>query len=191
MQDVDTTIISQYATAFTIVSLIEAWDAAIDPGVDLDAFYAMIWDLDTAQGIGLDIWGRIVGVGRVLSVSSGTFFGYAEPADPSESPFNTGGPLFPGGATTTNFALTDDGFRTLIYAKALANITNGSIPALNQILLTLFPGRGNCYVVDNGDMTMIFHFAFSLSAVEMSIVQTSGVLPKPAGVAVSVVQGGS
>jgi hypothetical protein len=188
VQDVDRTILSQYAASPTITTLIEAFDACIDPATDFDAFHSMIWDLDTAQGYGLDVWGRIVGVGRVLQVASGTFFGFAEAGDTVvQSPFNTGGPFFSGGATTGNFALVDDGFRVLIVAKALANITDGSIPALNQILLTLFPGRGNCYVVDNADMTMIYHFEFTLTPVEAAIVENSGVLPKPVGVAVSVV----
>jgi hypothetical protein len=188
MQDVDRTIISQYATSPTIVTLIESWNEVIDPSVDLDAFYNMIWDLDTAQGYGLDVWGRIVGVGRVLQVASGTYFGFAEAGDTVvQSPFNSGGPFYSGGATTGNFSLVDDGFRVLIIAKALANITNGSIPALNQILLTLFPGRGNCYVVDNNDMSMIYNFNFVLTPVEAAIVENSGVLPKPVGVSISVV----
>jgi len=32
-----------------------------------------IWNIQTARGVGLDIWGRIVGVTRVLQVSSGIY----------------------------------------------------------------------------------------------------------------------
>jgi len=188
MQDVDRTIISQYATAATLVAMIESGNAAIDPAADLDLFYDMVWNLDTAQGYGLDVWGRIVGVGRVLQVASGLYFGFAEPADDSISPFNSGGPFFAGhDGTTSNFPLTDEGFRVLILAKAYANITDGSIAAFNQILMLLFAGRGNSYVVDNQDMTMEVNLPFTPSPFEVSIVVNSGVMPRPAGVSMSLV----
>jgi hypothetical protein len=182
------TILSQYSGSARTVALIEYFNTWIDPSADLDAFFAMIWDLDSAQGVGLDIWGRIVGVGRVLQVASGTFFGFAETLDTiTTSTFGSGGPFFSGGATTTNFALSNDGFRTLIFAKALSNITDGSIPVLNAILRILFPDRGNCYVVDNADMTMVYKFEFPLTPVEAAIVENSGVLPRPLGVSATVV----
>jgi hypothetical protein len=87
----------------------------------------------------------------------------------NQSPFYSGAPL------TTNFALSDDAFRVLIFAKALSNITDGSIKAINQLLINLFPGRGNAYVVDNLDMTMVYTFEFSLSTVEAAIMAQSGV----------------
>jgi hypothetical protein len=190
MRNPDVTIISQYATSPTLVQLVHSFNDWIDPSADLDAFYDMIWNLDSAVGVGLDIWGRIVGVGRVLQVASGTFFGFAESGDAtSETPFQ-GSPFYPGGATTGNFALSDAGFRTLILAKALANICDGSISSINQILLNLFPGRGNCYVTDDGGMTMTytFHFTPALTPVEFAIVSQSGALPKPVGVRATVVQ---
>ena len=44
------------------------------------------------------------------------------------------------------------------------------------------------YVTDGLDMTMTYTFAFQLSPVQSSIVFNSGVLPRPCGVAASVVQ---
>jgi hypothetical protein len=131
--------------------------------------------------------GVFVGVGRVLNVATGTYFGFTGPSGASGDPYNQS-PFYSGAPTTSNYALSDDGFRTLIYAKAAANITDGSVASINQILLTLFPGRGNCYVVDNLDMTMIYHFEFILTPVEAAIVSQSGVLPKPAGVSATIVQ---
>jgi hypothetical protein len=181
------TIISQYANSPTIVSLISSFSNWLDPTANLEEFYDLIWNVDTAQGYGLDVWGRIVGVGRVLNVATGSYFGFTGPSGASGDPYNQS-PFYSGQSTTSNFALSDDGFRTLIYAKAAANITDGSIPSINQILLTLFPGRGNCYVVDNEDMTMIYHFNFILTPVEAAIVSQSGVIPRPCGVAATIVQ---
>jgi hypothetical protein len=207
-------VISQYANAPTLTALIGDVFSYLDQTANLDAFFDYISNVDTAQGYGLDVWGRIVGVNRVLHVTAGDWFGFEE-ASPGADPFGQGA-FYSGAPLTSNFALSDESFRRLIFAKAAANITNGSIPAINQILLSLFPHRGNCYVTEGSDpgtwfgfaeslncvgfgqaafyagqsvvtMTMTYTFAFQLSPVELAIVQNSGVLPKPTGVKASVV----
>lgn len=179
-------IISQYAASPTLVQLIDNMHAYIDPTADFDAFYTLVWDIRTAQGYGLDVWGRIVDVGRVVEVPSDEdTFGFQQMLPDSE-PFNQG-VFYAGTGATSNYALSDDAYRLLIYAKALANICDGSIPAINKVLRTLFPGRGNCYCTDGLNMTMTYHFSFALSAVELAIVQQSGVLANPAGIAYSIV----
>lgn len=182
MKDYRLTIISEYATSPAISSLIRSFNDWIDPEADLDDFYNLVWDVQTAVGWGLDVWGRIVGVGRVLQITStGKFFGFNEATNISADPFNAS-PFYSGQQTTSNFILADDGFRVLVFAKALANICDGSIPAINQILMTLFPDRGNCYVVDGMDMTMTYTFEFPLTPVEAAIVAQSGILPRSTGV---------
>lgn len=187
MQNPQSTVISQYATAPTINTLIAAMNQWIDPTANLNAFYSLIWNVDSAVGAGLDIWGRIVGVGRVLQVANAKYFGFEEATNVSADPFNQS-PFYTGQQVTNNFILSDSGFRVLIYAKALANICDGSIPGINQVLLSLFPGRGNCYVVDGGAMNMTYQFEFILTPVEAAIVEQSGVLPRPTGVVATVVQ---
>lgn len=66
MKNVEQTIISQYANSPTLLKLIRNFNDYIDPTCDIDNFYDFIWNVDTAQGFGLDIWGRIVGVSRAL-----------------------------------------------------------------------------------------------------------------------------
>ena len=66
MMNVEQTIISQYGNSPTILALIRGMNAYIDPSADIDAFYNLVFNLDTAQGFGLDIWGRIVGVDRTI-----------------------------------------------------------------------------------------------------------------------------
>lgn len=185
MLDFQRTIISQYSTAPTLNQLLFGWNENLDPGVLIDLFYNQVWNVDTAVGWGLDVWGRIVGVGRVLELAAEKYLGFEEATTLSADPFNQS-PFYSGQQTTSNFILADDGFRVLILAKAAANIWDGSIPGLNQILLLLFPDRGNCYVIDNRDMTMTYFFDFELTPVELAIVLQSGVLPKPAGVSATV-----
>ncbi len=66
MENYLSTVISQYGNSPTILALIGSFNAAIDPSVDIDNFYVYVWDIASAQGFGLDIWGRIVGVSRTV-----------------------------------------------------------------------------------------------------------------------------
>src|SRR6266446_8680457 len=136
MRDFDKTIISQYSNSSILTQLITNLNTYIDPSADLEAFYTLIWNVDTAVGYGLDVWGRIVGINRVLQIASGSYFGWYEAQD--RTGFNQS-PFYNGQITTAAFSLTDEAFRRLIFAKAAANITDCSIPAINQILMNLFP----------------------------------------------------
>lgn len=184
--DVTQTIASQYASSPIIGTMLENLAECIDPTANFDRFYDMVWNVDSAQGYGLDLWGRIVGVGRVLQIPvDADYLGFAE-AD-AWKPFGYG-IWYAGSSITSNFALTDNAYRLLILAKAALNITDGSIPAINQILLALFPTYGNCYVRDDGDMEMTYVFGATLSPVDNAIVTQSGAIPKPIGVKVTVEQ---
>ena len=185
--DVWTTCLSQYGNSPTLTQLIANVGQYLDQSVNLDSFYDNLWNIATAVGSGLDIWGRIVGVSRILQLPSDTSYLGFDEAD-SWQPFGQA-PLFSGAAITGNYALTDAAYRTLIIAKALFNDCDGSIPAINQILLDLFPGLGNCYVIDNQNLTMTYAFQFVLSPVQYAIVANSGALPRPAGVSASISQG--
>ena len=187
------TVISQYANSPILTQLIQNFDECIDQTRNFDNFYDDIWNIATASGIGLDIWGRIVGVSRVIQLpGSASYFGFEEAGtgNANSNPFGPGGtsPFYTGVPNTGNVALSDDAFRTLIYAKALANISDGSIKAINQLLINLFPGQGgNAYVTDGENMTMQYVFGWALTPVQLSIVSQSGILPKPVGVAATIV----
>lgn len=183
--DIWKTVISQYADSPTLTALIEDFAEAIDPTFSFDQYYDTIFNWETAVGVGLDIWGRIVGVGRVLQLpSSGSYLGFKEAN--SWQPFGQA-PFYSGGGVTNNFSLSDPAFRVLIQAKAASNLWDGTIAGLNSILLNLFPGRGNCYCTDGRNLTMTYSFAFQLQPVDLAIIN-SGVLPRPPGVAATVVQ---
>lgn len=182
------TIISQYANSRIITQLIGDFQQYVDQTQNMQNLYDDIWNVLTAQDYGLDVWGRIVGIQRVVQIQSTKFFGFDEQTPATVEPFGPGGvgPFYRGANATSSFALADQSFRTLILAKAMANISSGSVPSINAILRRLFPGRGNCYVTDNFNMTMTYTFNFALSPVELAIVSTSGVLPKSTGVAATI-----
>lgn len=209
------TVIAQYANSPALMAIIGSFAAAVDQTANINAFYNLVMDVDSAVGYGLDVWGRIVGVTRTLYVSNIDWFGFAQGA-PNSMGFGQG-PFYAGESLNGNYQLADNSYRTLIFAKAMANISDGSIPSINKILMALFPGRGNCYCTDapplipyfgfsegvpgalgfgqapfytgqgQGGMTMTYTFTFPLSNIELAIVDQSGVLPKPTGVAARVV----
>lgn len=177
------TVISQYANSPIILAIIDKLSVSLDGQYLVDWFYELIWNIDTAVGYGLDLWGRILGISRVLHVAEGSYIGlYPQ----TEAQPLSHGILYRGASSTSNFALTDDAYRTLLLAKAAANITDGSIPALNQILLSIFPQYGNSYVRDNEDMTITYVIGETPTPVDLAIIAQSGVLPRPAGVSVTV-----
>lgn len=179
------TIISQYANSPILTRLIENMFSYLDQTLNFQNFFDLVMNIETAQGQGLDVWGRILNVSRTLTVPGDQlFFGFQE-AGQEAQPFNTA-PFYSGQQIGSNFVLTDSAYRILLFAKAAANICDGSIPAINQILMTLFPNRGKAYVIDNLDMSMTFKFEFGLSPVEYAIVSQAGVLPVSTGVSYTI-----
>lgn len=191
MIDVEKTIISQFANSPTIVQLIQNMNEYIDPRTDFDNFYNFVWNVDTAQYFGLDIWGRIVDVRRTLTIPAAEtwdYFGFATPDDDwqpfNQSPFYSRAAA--GGATET-FILTDTAYRKLILVKALCNISATSYPAINQILQNLFSDRGRCYALPAGTMALDYCFEFDLEAYEYAIMTQSNAVPRPSGVMINIV----
>ena len=66
MKNWSQTLLSRFSGSPIIVSLISSFDAAMDPSADIAAFLQYIWDVRTAVGNGLNIWGKIVGVPRTI-----------------------------------------------------------------------------------------------------------------------------
>lgn len=180
------TILSQYANSPILTGMISRFNAAMDQTENMDNFYDMIWNVLTAVGYGLDVWGRIVGVERTVPIpNDATFLGFDEAG--GWTGFGQGG-FFSGTSIASNFVLSDANYRVLILAKAATNISDGSIPSMNAILMRIFTGRGDVYVVDNMDMSIDLHFSFTLNPLELAIVELSGVLPNPCGVVINIVQ---
>lgn len=69
MKNWSQTLLSRFSGSPVIVSLISSFDAAVDPAADIASFLQYIWDVRTAVGYGLDVWGKIVGISRVVPSS--------------------------------------------------------------------------------------------------------------------------
>lgn len=104
-------LLSQYSASPTIYQILANFRENIDPTPDIWTFYDNVFNIATAQGVGLDIWGAIIGMDRTIYDQS----------------------------TSTKITLDDEGYRKLLYYKALANITDASLYTLNYMINQLFP----------------------------------------------------
>lgn len=195
MINVEQTIISQYGNSATITQLVRNMNEYVDPRADLDAFFSFVWNVDSARGFGLDIWGRIVNIRRELLIPETLeYFGFNE-AVGSGQPFGQA-PFYDGTPPATQtLRLADDAYRALIYVKALRNISSTNSPAINTLLRNLFattrpgdPAGSRCYVNDLGGMAIRYTFEFDLTPYEFAVVTQSGALPRPAGVGATIFQ---
>ena len=158
MINVEETIISQYGNSPTILALIQGMNDNIDPSADIDNFYTLIFDVNTANLFGLSIWSRIVGLPQSLIAQLGTYLDDA------------------------------DTFRSLILLKALSNISLASAPAINQLLQNWLGGDNvRAYVADTGGMQIVYIFEFALTPIQLLILNSSGIFLRPAGVLSSIV----
>ncbi|MCU3131737.1 MULTISPECIES: DUF2612 domain-containing protein [Enterobacter cloacae complex] len=128
-----------------LLSIIDTFNQAISLDDFTDEFITKVWDLTTNETFGLDIWGKIVGIGRYITAPiDSDSFGFSE-ADNGASdyplPFNDS-PFYAGVQETTSVRLADDAYRTLILCKAFSNISIATIPEINKFLSMLFFRKG-------------------------------------------------
>lgn len=157
--DFEKHIFWQYNNAPNFKSLINAKQAWYDEN---QVKYWQDWvnnvlNINTANDYGLAIWGILLGIPRVYDV---------------------------GGVNTT---LTTSQYRTVILARLKLLHMRGTVPEINSLLNFLFGKYGKAYVIDNHDMTMTYRFNFNLSALQIAVLQTVTLLPRPAGVEVNLV----
>lgn len=173
----DPTIQSQYSASPAIRALVLGFDYNIDPFEDIALFYRMIFDVETAEGVGLDIWGRIVGIGRDIQVEEQDYFGYygslLDPFDVS--------PFYDGEKASNVYSLTDPAYRRLIMWKALANISTADAASLNNLTSILFEGQ-KVYVLETGIMKIRLVIEDELEPYQRAIFRTYGLFAKGAAV---------
>lgn len=173
------TIQSQYGASPHIKGIIESFAKMIDPTGDIDEFYAKVYDPRTAEGIGLDIWGIIVGANRFISVEYAdviNFFGF----DGSDlQPFNLA-PFWTKEGSTLIYRMSDAAFRQMIFLKAAANIGNATLPFLKTMLNQIYD-RSTIISLGNMHVRVIFE-TYNNDSYAFAILTQYGLLPLGAGV---------
>ena len=188
MDSVEKTILSQYQNSPIICQLIKGMDAAIDPSADIENFYNLVWNVDTATDFGLEIWGRIVDISREVNVSSTVDkqFGFEE-ALPGSYPFGEG--TFKSATSTYSgtISLPTESFRKLILAKALTNISASTIPAINKVLVNMFGDNGRVYVTQIDTMSIGYYFDYTPDEYTTAMITQTSAFLRPAGCLVTIV----
>ena len=153
--DIAETVQSQYATSKRMRAVIDAFWQAINPKSDIDLLYRKLVNPRTAEGYGLDVWGRIVAIGRsYLAVDDGTpYFGFDPPEGVKNERLNTFGnaPFYK--QIYGKVRLADPMFRTYVFLKALINIGDSSLASLNQAVKLLFPDA-DIQILHTGTMVL-------------------------------------
>lgn len=139
--DIGLTIQSQYSASPHIVALVNGFWSCLDPSADIELIFNKMINPITAEGFGLDVWGRIVAIGREYTSQDTTlpYWGYKAPLgtdNPRMRNFNNA-PFYK--KITGKVKLNDQAYRTYIFLKAMINIGNGSLSSLNRMISVLFP----------------------------------------------------
>ena len=153
--DIAETVQSQYATSKRMRAVIDAFWQAINPKNDIDLLYKKLVNPRSAEGYGLDVWGRIVAIGRsYLAVDDDTpYFGFDPPEGVKNERLNSFGnaPFYK--TIYGKVRLADPMFRTYVFLKALINIGDSSLASLNQAVKLLFPDA-DIQILHTGTMVL-------------------------------------
>lgn len=151
---IDLTIQSQYSDSPHIKGVIHSYYDFVNPQKDIDLIYDKMINLYTAEGYGLDVWGRIVNIDReyVAIDDQYDYLGF------DNRPYNmdrietfNNAPFYK--VVNGKVQLQDDAYRTYILIKAMLNISNVSLNSLNYIFKQLFPDT-NIFVLHTNTMTL-------------------------------------
>ena len=174
------TIQSQYGASPHIKGIIESFCKKIDPTADVQKFLDKYYDPRTAEGIGLDIWGIIVGASRYIAVEGAdveNFFGF----DGSDlQPFDQA-PFYTLEGSTLIYRMTDNPFRELIFLKASANIGNATMPYIKRIMTQIFKGNVTACSMGNMHIRIIF-LSYENEPYSFAMLTQYGLLTLGAGV---------
>lgn len=138
--DIGQTIQSQYSASPHICALVRSFYKYLAPDEDIGVFYDKAFNLATAEGVGLDAWGRIVGVTRELVAvdEESDYWSLAQAGvvNPRGSNFENA-PFW--SRVDGRVRLSDGAYRTYILIKAMVNIGDSSLASLNRMLAAMFP----------------------------------------------------
>lgn len=157
--------------------------AIIQPASDVQAQIASmdgLFDVDVAVGDQLDKVGLWIGQSRLITLDlTGVYFSF----DVNGVGYDQGIWFEKYDPLTNQFALPDEQYRLLLYAKIAANNWDGSIPGAYAAWNKLFGDTNIVLIQDNQDMSMLIGVVGPLPDPLTKAILTGGYLTlKPAGV---------
>lgn len=147
-------------------------------------WYDNVFNLQTANNFGCAVWAIILDIPISTETqpppAADLYFGFDEyNSNFNNSNFAPDDPLQP--------VLTLLQKRLVLRLRYFQLVTNGVIPDINRFVQWLFADDGFVYVVDNLDMSITYVFEFDPGDDLISIFNLYDILPRPAGVSVSIV----
>lgn len=162
---VDTTIdlndcfLWQYDKATRLKYLLQAKQSWYNTNITgfWNDFLTNIFNINTANTFGINLWGKFLNVPRPSYVQDGQ-----------------------------TITFTDDQYRLLIKGQLLLMNSNGSLASINDYLNYLFPNKA-AFVIPYTTMAIRLVFYYNPTPDELAIIQATNFLPRPAGVEVDYV----
>ena len=179
--NIDAVIQSQYGDSPHIKGVIRGYYDYISPQKDIDIIYDKMINIYTAEGYGLDVWGRIVGISReyVAVDEQYNYLGF------DNRPYNmdrietfNNAPFYK--IVNGKIKLEDNAYRTYILIKALINISNVSLNSLNFIFSQLFPDT-DIKVLHSNTMTLRLLVIGAMSQAQIGAIKNIEWLPAGVG----------
>ena len=182
----------QFSTAQNLNKLFDE----LTPLITIDPldFWHNYFDIDTCDFNGLDNWGQILELSRVISINTATNgvfgFGVQEdyPIQEDDYPQNLNNGFFYNPAYAENpiqYTMSDYEFRIALKFRYSALTSNLSMRSINKImndLLTQLDSNHKCTVNQTAIMTLTYKFNFLLMPWLEALFINRSILPVPAGV---------
>jgi hypothetical protein len=172
----------QYDDAANLQSLLNSKQAWYDEAHEQfwTDWVADVFDLNTANAFGLTVWANILAIPLTVQAAAATVkptFGFA----PNWQRFNQGNFAASNNVTT----LTVDEARLVLRLRFFQLVTRGAAPEVNAFLAQVF-GTGVVYAITTGPMQVAYNFSTALSSSLQLIFASFDILPRPAGVTVTI-----
>ena len=119
---------SQYSASPHILALCEGFQNQLDASPQLDLIFNDIININTATGVSLDLWGRILAIPRTLNTKD------------------------------AQITWPDETYRFLLLYKALANISSADAETQNRLLTELFEQNVYVLDNQNMTIRVVFEF---------------------------------
>lgn len=161
-------MIGQYANSPVLVKLENGFKELFDDGYFCRNWYDVIFNMDTATGYGLDVWGKILNRGREFVYNGVEYYLQGEQT--------IGGKYFSAEAM-------ENLYRKVLQITAMRYIGNASLYSINNILQFIFKEDGIAYCIEYGTMKIRYVFQFYMDDVLKAIIETLDM--HPAGVLTS------
>lgn len=142
-------------------------------------WYRDVFNLQTANEFGLNIWSIILGQPIYVTQSFVPITPNAWGFGSSRKNFTRGNFRSTSGAT---FPLSLPTARVVLQLRYFQLIGTCTVPSINRCLAWVFKNYGLAYVIDGLNMTQTYHFGFVVSPELAYVFDTFDILPRPTGV---------